>query len=80
MTFKKLLGPSGTVIIMLFRKTGRETNSPPAETFMELFNVFAKIVDFGSHFGADLILKEVPKTKKISSEKRVGNNMIFDFF
>ena len=62
MTFKKPLRPSGTIVIDVSGKTGRETNPPSAENVMELFDNLANIVDFGSHFGAHWILKGVPKS------------------
>ena len=62
MTFKKPLGPNGTVITMVSGKTGRETNPRRSETFMQLFNNLETIDDFGSHFGAHWILNGVLKS------------------
>ena len=56
MSFKKPLGPNGTVIRMVPRKAGRAQNTPPAENFMQLFDILVNIVDLGSHFGAHWIL------------------------
>ena len=65
MSFKKPLGPNGTVITMVVSgKAGRETNPPGLEILMHLFDNLAKIVDFVSHCGAHWILKGVPKSSK----------------
>ena len=62
MAFQKQLGPDGTIIRMVSGKAGRETNPPHPQTFMQLFDNFEKIVDFGSHFGAHSVFKGVPKS------------------
>ena len=61
MTFKKPLGPNGTVITMASGKTGRKQTTPPQKLLMQRFDNLVKIVDFGSHCGAHWILKGVPK-------------------
>ena len=47
---------------MLAGKAGREKNPPGPETLVQLFDNLEKIVDVGSHFGADWNLKGVPKS------------------
>ena len=53
MTFKKTLGPNGTVIKMVSGKAGR---GKKMESFMQLLNNLAKMLDLGSHVGAHWIL------------------------
>ena len=50
MTFKQPLGLHGTVITMVSGKSDRRTNPRRPQRFTQLFNNFANMVDFGTHF------------------------------
>ena len=62
MTFGKSLSPNDTEITMALGQAGRESNPPGRENVMDAFDSFAIFVDVGSHFGAHLIFKGVPKS------------------
>ena len=60
MTFLKTVGTNGTLTTMVWGKAGREQNPLPSESFMQLFDNLAKLVDFRNRFGVQWIFKGFP--------------------